>query len=207
MARATEAQRAQMAADVAAVEEQLRRGLQLVGLGALLNADSLLRLAAPWTSLLDVRDRTTAETVKGLEGVRQQLVRWRDTWRRWAEAGQRDDGTAYSVERWREAGRELAEAIRWWTGQSVSRTAFVAVAQAVADTPRSLRQSAEAAETAGLAVVRRAQQAAEAAGALLGSLPSGEEWRRAKRVAVAAGAVVLGAVVLGVTGYFIRSVR
>lgn len=48
--------------------------------------------------------------VKNLGTLQEQVEKWATTYRKWATAGLRDDGSAYSWDRWSKHGLELGEA-------------------------------------------------------------------------------------------------
>jgi hypothetical protein len=52
----------------------------------------------------------------GMEELRPRITRWASVYRRWAGAGRRDDGSAYSWARWEDYGHELESAIRIHSG-------------------------------------------------------------------------------------------
>lgn len=189
MSPATEAQRAQMAHDVAEVEAQLWRGAKRAGLNLLVNADTLLLLTTPLSALVGVTTDSTRRVVEGLEAERQTLATWRTRWRAWAEAGQREDGSGYSFERWQAVGRSISSSITYWTGEAAGRTAFVAVEQAASDTKKTVEAVAEAVKP------------------YLPELPTPEDFRDFRRKAARVGLALLVIAGLGAAGYAVRSVR
>jgi hypothetical protein len=186
MPPATLAQRAQMDRDVSEVEAQFRRGAAKQLGASLLNADTLLLMTSPLTAFIGVTTDSTRRVVEGMEAERQTLVTWRTRWRKWADAGQRDDGSTYTVAQWQAVGKSVASGVQFWTGEAVGRTAFAAVEQAAADTKKMVEAAAEAVQE---------------------YLPTPADWKGLGRGAlyVGAGLLVIGG--LAAFGYAVRSVR
>ena len=180
MAPATEAQRAQMAVDVEDLRRQFLRGLARQGLSL-----AATQLVTPLFALFDMGTGTTRRNLEGMEQVRKDMGTWSTRWKEWALAGQREDGSAYSVERWQEVGRSIARDITFWTGETIGRSAFVLVGQQYTDAATTLGEWKEALE------------------ASLPELPEPPDLRLLKLAAGAAAAVLL----MGTAGYLIRSVK
>jgi hypothetical protein len=141
---ATARQRAQLRDDLAALEEQYKGAVRAAAGNSLVNAERVALLLLPPLSLFGVKDDTSRRVFAGLELERLQVVALGGDWRRWAEAGQRDNGTPYSFDQWQEQARTVSKSIRDWTGIGAARTAFVAVREAAEDTQRTVTKAVEA---------------------------------------------------------------
>ncbi|WP_309887534.1 hypothetical protein [Archangium sp.] len=184
MRPATAAERAQLREDLAELQSQYEKAVRQAAGNTLLNADRVALFLMPALSLLGVKDDNSRRVLNGLELERQQVALLAGDWRRWAEAGRRDNSTPYSFAQWQDQARTTSKSIRDWTGIGASRTAFVAVREAAADTVRTVEKAVAAVEDA---------------------MPDPKE-REALLFWLKAGALALGAaVVLGGGAYVLNS--
>jgi hypothetical protein len=75
-------------------------------------------LGGPFASLLTLltTDSSQATAEANYRKLADNIKTWRTTYRDWAEASRRDDGTAYSWSQWSQFGTELLTTIQQQTG-------------------------------------------------------------------------------------------
>ena len=118
MAAATADERVTMTREVENRELQFLGGAVKQGL-AKSTQEARKYLTAPITDQLSWFSTDSEErAAKLLDGVRPLLATWRDTWKKWAEAGKRSDGSPYSVKQWLEFGNNLRTQIQQATNQA-----------------------------------------------------------------------------------------
>jgi hypothetical protein len=192
MAPTTAQQEQEMERQVKALERQYLAGLVRVGLAGSLTPQALL-FGTLRTLVPSLRSDEERNAAREMEEIRTAMLRWRETWRPWAVAGQRDNGTAYSVELWSSFGRELGERIQRVTGEAWDASVFAASARVAADTTQTVKT-----------VVRQVEGLGQVLADALPSAPELKRWGRVAKVGAAVGGTVL---VLGAVGYAVRAFR
>lgn len=86
---------------------------------------------------------------KNMQTLGGEIERWAGTWRKWAEAGARDDGSRFSWETWFMAGKHFADAIKAHSDASYDANFFTGVvAPAAKQTAADVKDGAVAAAKA-----------------------------------------------------------
>jgi hypothetical protein len=99
------------------------------------------------------------------------IKKWRTTYRKWAEAGRRDDGTAYDWPRWVAFGKELLSGIKDYTGYSWQSSVVIGAAKAVKQTVVDIKTTvAECTESPLKCALKKLPWWALAGGAVVGGV-------------------------------------
>ncbi|MFN7132857.1 MAG: hypothetical protein ACK4N5_12315, partial [Myxococcales bacterium] len=97
-------------AAVAELERAYKSGLVRIGFTP--EAAALLLLLGPAAALAGTmlfKSSQQLSVEKAFRDMQPQLQKWKSTYRVWADAGKRDDGSVYTWERWSQVGRELGD--------------------------------------------------------------------------------------------------
>ena len=153
---------------VSEIERQYRAGAVKVRL----SPDAITRFLVLGAAFPFVSASSQEQAIqKNLQVLGERIKKWKTIYRRWAEQGKRDDGSAYTWERWISFGTEdIASEIKYQTGEGWNSSVVIALAKATA---ASAKEVAELVEKIG-----------EQAKKIAPELPSILKW--------VAGAVIVG---------------